>query len=685
VPRVPGAANAALFFWEESVIPAETVAGLNENFDLVLAPSSFVAKTLVDSGVSVPVHMLGFAPRLDSWHRAAQGREPRGGRAFTFLHVSSCFPRKGVDALLAAYARAFGRGDNVRLVIKGFPNPHNDVAAQLVRLQGENPNMAPVELIDRDLDEDALVALYRQADAMVLPTRGEGYNMPAAEALAAGLHVIVTGHGGHMDFCAGSLVRLVEYSFARSGSHVASAGSVWVEPDVTDLTAALREALTAPVPAPWSTDPAAVMRRLDDIAIGHLLARPPTPLRIGFMTSWNVRCGVAEYSRHLLENFPASPRIAALSVYSDRRAPLEPEADDAPIKALPCWDLGMASGTAELEAAIGRDDPDIVVIQHQPGLFGWQALTTLLLSGALRARRVAVTLHNTRHLGEIAADQRVAAVAALAGVARVLVHTVEDLNWLKSLGLVENVTLFPHGTPEPAAEPRPARVLSATSFPLIGCYGFFLPKKGIPELVQALATLRTQYPCIRLRLVNADYGAPESTAEIATCRALAEEYGLTDAIEYHTAFLAPEASMALLAECDVIALPYQSSLEAASGALRIALSAGPPVAVTPIPLFNEAGSAVFRLPGIAPEALAAGLLDMLGNPSLRAEVQRGAAEWLTPRAWPTIATRLQGMLLGLAAAPSATDAMLPDQAASASAPLDRPSSTPSIAAKLRAS
>ena len=685
VPPVPGVARAALFFWEESVIPPETVAVLNENFDLVLAPSSFVAKTLVDSGVALPVHLLGFAPRLDGWHRGAQARAPRVGRAFTFLHVSSCFPRKGVDALLAAYARAFRHGDNVRLVIKGFPNPHNDVAAQLARLRAQDPGMAPVELIDRDMDEAALLDLYAQADAMVLPTRGEGYNMPAAEALAAGLHVIVTGHGGHMDFCAGGDVRLVEYSFANSGSHLASAGSVWVEPDMADLAAALREAPDAPTIAAMSPDPRAVMRRLDDIAIEHLLARPPTPQRIGFITSWDVRCGVAEYSRHLVENFPASPRIAALSVYCDRRTRLELVPDDAPIRPLPCWDLGMRDGTAEIEAAIGRDDPDIVVVQHQPGLFGWPALATLLQSGAMRARRVVVTLHNTRHLGEIAAAQRATAIAALAGVARVLVHTVEDLNWLKSLGLVENVTLFPHGTPQPAASPRPARVLGSTSFPLIGCYGFFLPNKGIPQLVQALATLRAQYPSVRLRLVNADYGSAESKAEIAACRALAEEEGVLEAIEFHTTFLAHEASMALLAECDVIALPYQGTLEASSAALRTALSAGPPVAVTPIPLFNEAGAAVFRLPGTGPEALAAGLLDMLRDPALRAGVQQGAAAWLAPRAWPTIATRLQGMLLGLAAAPAAAPSALPDQAASASAPFDRPSSTPSITASVRAS
>ena len=59
-----------------------------------------------------------------------------------------------------------------------------------------------VELTAKILkDRDELVDLFRDADVMVLPTRGEGYNLPALEAMAAGLPLIVTGHGGHRDFC----------------------------------------------------------------------------------------------------------------------------------------------------------------------------------------------------------------------------------------------------------------------------------------------------------------------------------------------------------------------------------------------------------------------------------------------------------------------------------------------------
>ena len=227
VPEHRGDQLLAWFFWEESAVPLATIDRLNGSLDGVLAPSSFVAKALVDSGLSIPVAVVGFAPALGPFRTLP----PRtgGDGTFTFLHVSSCFPRKGVDVLLSAYAAAFRADHPVRLVIKGFPNPHNDVADQVARLRAADPDAPDVTVIDADVPDADLLMLFRDADAMVLPTRGEGFNIPAAEAMAAGVPLVVTGYGGHMDFCTPDTARLLAFSFAPSGSHIASPGSVWAD------------------------------------------------------------------------------------------------------------------------------------------------------------------------------------------------------------------------------------------------------------------------------------------------------------------------------------------------------------------------------------------------------------------------------------------------------------------------
>ncbi len=93
---------------------------------------------------------------------------------------------------------------------------------------------------------------------------------------------------------------------------------------------------------------------------------------------------------------------------------------------------------------------------------------------------------------------------ALAGVARVLVHRIRDLDLLKSLDLTANVTLFAQGGPAARAGASGKAARSRLG-PLIGSYGFFLPGKGVDRLIAAAAQLIGAWPSLRLRLVNAAY------------------------------------------------------------------------------------------------------------------------------------------------------------------------------------
>lgn len=633
VPAPGGDVRLAMVFWEESLLPPETAARLNAGFDAVLAPSAYVAKVLRDSGVSLPVLAVGQAPPLPALPAAGPGPRP-----FTFLHVSSAFPRKGVDVLLAAWAEAFGAGSNVRLTVKTFPNPHNEVRAHIAALPLD---IAPVGLIDRDLDAAEMAALYAESDCMVLPTRGEGYNLVAAEALAAGLKVIVTGLGGHMDFCTAGNARLLPFRHAPSGSHLATPHSVWAEPDQAALVQALRDAPTAAA-FPERTrrcmlrqaDPAAFVDRLANAAAAVIAAGPAKPVRVAWVSSWQVRCEVAEYSRGLLDALPRRG-IGRLAIICDDRTPKAKGIE-------PAGRLGDARRGADLLAAIMREDADIVVIQHQPGLLGWPALTGLLKRLAHQPRAVVVALHNTRQLLQEDATVRAATIAALGDAARILVHTLADLDLMQSLGLGTRTALLPHGAPAPS----PARWTSEGP-PIVGSTGFFLPGKGIDQLIGAMALLKPAWPGLRLRLVCAEYGTAASTAEIASCRALADAAGLE--VEWHTGFLSPAESAALLADCRLVVLPYEPSLEASSASLRSALAAGVPVVVTPIALFDEAAGAVMRLSGGEPAEIASGVAALLADPAQLARLQAAGQAWLDARQWPSLAARLHGMLLGFAA------------------------------------
>ncbi|HVN02505.1 MAG TPA: hypothetical protein VMT68_20060, partial [Caulobacteraceae bacterium] len=153
----------------------------------------------------------------------------------------------------------------------------------------------------------------------------------------------------------------------------------------------------------------------------------------------------------------------------------------------------------------------------------------------------------------------------------------------------------------------------------------------------------------RLRLVNAEFPDAVSAEEIARCQALARRLGIAGSIEWRTEFLENAESHALLRECDVVVLPHQGTKESASGAVRVALASGAPVAVTPIPIFDDVAAATYRLPGLDAASIASGVEALLGDPIERRRVQAAAAEWAGGYAWPVMAERLAGMLAGLVA------------------------------------
>ena len=98
--------------------------------------SGYVSKMLIDNGVCVPQVAVGVG--VDHWERVQSDEHfalPSSG--FVFLHVSSCFPCKGVDKLLQAWGEAFTAEDDG--ADKDLHHPHNNAAELLERAKKTTP------------------------------------------------------------------------------------------------------------------------------------------------------------------------------------------------------------------------------------------------------------------------------------------------------------------------------------------------------------------------------------------------------------------------------------------------------------------------------------------------------------------------------------------------------------------
>jgi glycosyltransferase involved in cell wall biosynthesis len=644
------------YAWEESGLSVEWVREFNKTLDLITVPSTFVAKILRDNGVHVPIHVVGEGGDhvLGSDGVAARSRHEDG--PFRFLHVSSCFPRKGVDVLLAAWGAAFTKHDPVELVIKTFPNIHNNVDAEIRAFEERHPHAPAITLINQNIDAAAMWTLYGSAGALVCPTRGEGFGLPLAEALAMGKPVITTGYGGQSDFCRPDTAWLCDYRFDYARTHFDVVNSVWVEPDVESLAGLLREVFEAPpserlrradagrtlILSRYTWDLVARRTQSAIAAARKSSSANPRLPTIGVISTWNSRCGIAAYAQSLLGGIsPERLRVFASKVAEALRP------DESFVSR--CWIEGWNDPLNDLFLEVQAAHLDVVVLQFNFGFFQPAALKRLLDKLHFEGILVFMTMHATMdvdlpdmkvRLGDIREE--------LARICRLLVHSVHDLNRLKDIGLVENVALFPMGLPQPFAGDRQAirHSLGLDGKTIVASFGYLLPNKGLPELIRAFALVHAKLPDTHLLMLNALYPVAASEEERDACldeiRRLGIQYGVT----LVTDFLDEGEVLARLAAATIVVYPYQRTQESASAAVKMGFASGAAVAVTPLPIFADVMTMSHVLPGTSPADIADGLMSLLSDPVRRSVLQEQQRAWVAAHDWATLSDRLDGLIRG---------------------------------------
>lgn len=667
-PRVTGMKGKrkllAPYGWEESVFPMEWVASFNRQLHLVATVSDYVTRTLKNNGLTVPTVTIGNgADHLKEVKPSALPFDfPKG---YTLLHISSCFPRKGMELLLAAFPAAYDAKTQVTLIIKTFPNPHNRVREQLTEAgwieQGgathskisvykgkDHPNKK-ILLVEDEFTPGQLVSLYQKCNLLVAPSKGEGYGLPMAEAMLFDLPVLTTGYGGQVDFCTPETAWLIDYRFARAKTHLNLADSVWVEPDLADLIKKMGEIATLPLKKiRQKTDRAKqnilrahtweqVANRLQN-AVKNLGGQncPEPSLSIGWVTSWNTRCGIASYSKYLIDAL-GSDRVTILA---NRTCSLtQPDAPNVNR----CWEMGGKDDLSQLEQRILLQKFRAMVIQFNFSFFDLPAFSTLLTAMKKQDIRCYIFFHSTADVEPPHEPKSLSTIkSALYLADRLFVHSVKDLNILKKIGLIDNVSLFPHGvnsSGQTVQQPCPGNKL-------IAAYGFLLPHKGIFELISAFEILKKTEPDLKLLLLNALYPDKISRKEQDRCRQKIASSQFAKDITMVNKYLPEKEILEKLSQAQLIVYPCQNTQESSSASVRMGLTAGRLVAVTPLAIFEDVRDAVYTLPGTTPEDMAGGIKTILNDTHGTKKITAGRHAWLASHDWKILGKRLGGIIKG---------------------------------------
>ncbi|MEX0677441.1 MAG: class I SAM-dependent methyltransferase [Pirellulales bacterium] len=207
--------------WEFGHLPNEWIQPLCDEVDEIWAPSNYVKRVYVDSGIppeKIQVIPWGIDPAV--FNPAAPPLALCTQKSFCFIFVGGTIHRKGIDRVLDAYLAEFMPTDDVCLVIKDVGTRsfylRSNWRQQIQRLV-EDDKCPEIIYMDADFTAGQLASLYTACHCLVAPYRGEGFGLPVLEAMACGLAPIVPKGGPTDDFVQHGLGYVVPSEEVRNG------------------------------------------------------------------------------------------------------------------------------------------------------------------------------------------------------------------------------------------------------------------------------------------------------------------------------------------------------------------------------------------------------------------------------------------------------------------------------------
>lgn len=477
------------------------------------------------------------------------------------------------------------------------------------------------------VSKEELTLLYKNSSLFVFPTLYEGFGLPVLEAMHHGIPVITSNLSSLPEVVEDAGVLVNPYNTQEIANEMINILTS------TDLQTELSEkGITQSKKFNWAHTAQLTLDACESYnKKSHFL-------RLGMITPWNTKCGVAEYSKYLIENLPD----VRISIFTNHEHLL---VDTDGLNVIRCWESPLCQFDT-LFSEIIKKNIDIIHFQFNFGLFQLSNLIQLKNKLQKMGVKVILTFHGTVGPKEIRLENYSSDLQTFDSI---IVHTEGDLKRMSDIGVKENVALIPQGikTIRNHKTLQNKEYLKFRKFPIIATFGFCLPHKGILETIQAISLLKKEYNNILFLVLSALYPVNESQAYFERCQKEVNDLDLIENVLFFPDFIDEKRVYDLLQTSDIIVMPYTETKESSSGAVKFTFSTLKPIIVTDIPIFNEYQEEVFKIPQSSPEEISQGIRDILGDAELRKKIVKRMEDKMLSESWDAVAQQYKKLLLDI--------------------------------------
>ncbi len=386
---------------------------------------------------------------------------------------------------------------------------------------------------------------------------------------------------------------------------------------------------------------------------GHARTSGERTMRVGVVSTYPPRpCGIGTFSSDLREALLGADGVSAVDLVAVVR---DDHAEQAP-EVVTRIHQDQRGDYAAAARVLERRGDDVVVIQHEYGIFGGHEGAHVLSLAAELRQPIVLTLHTVLSAPSVRQAETLRALCDLATLVCVFTETARRMILESRLVSPERVRVVPHGGPSqllpnadvpgrPAAPSRrdhgEAQSAVRTDRSVLATFGLISPGKGIEVAIAAMPAIIARHP--NVVYVVAGQTHPE-VAKLhgeeyrISLERLARDLDLGDHIVFDDRFLSIEDLSEMLSDTTVYLTPYRSREQIVSGALTFAIVAGCPTVSTPYFYAEDvlASGAGVLVPFDDPAALAAAVIDLLDDPGQLERTRAEARAVGSELTWPQV-------------------------------------------------